>query len=353
MNKLKKQLLRFLPRFYTEKKTQKLEEIRFCAAAREAIAARKDMSKTEQSALYEKWYADYKRYNVTFSEYYTQYRFPSLSEEQKREYISVSTMQKIYRLCGKESVRKIFRCKPEFLRQFRPYIHREWMVIDEKTDLQALDAFLSKRDVILKPIAGTRGEGISKIVKGSMTADALLRSHSGQWIAEECIVSDARLAAFHPSSLNTIRFVTFSNGTVCKPVLAFFRTGSGGGIVDNYHGGGISAQIDIRTGIITSDGKGENGVPRKVHPDTGIPFAGTQIPMWQEITDCCTRAALSLPGIRFAGWDVAINADGQIEFVEGNHAPDMDIPQSLANHGLRSLLLGSMTELGIAIPHSI
>ena len=71
---------------------------------------------------------------------------------------------------------------------------------------------------------------------------------NGTPLVEEYVYQHPALAAFHPESLNTIRFMTFrdpSGNIVIK--MAHLRTGCGASCCDNYSAGGIFVPVDILT----------------------------------------------------------------------------------------------------------
>ena len=74
---------------------------------------------------------------------------------------------------------------------------------------------------------------------------------------------------------------------------------------------------------------------------------GFKIPNWDKAKEMCVSASLSLPNIRFAGWDVAIRNDGVLEIIEGNHAPDFDPMQSPLKIGVRKKVFRTLKEIGI------
>ena len=68
-------------------------------------------------------------------------------------------------------------------------------------------------------------------------------------------------------------------------------------------------------------------VPLDRHPDTGLAFAGFQLPHWAAATALAVRAHAALPAIAVVGWDVALTPDGPV-IVEGNFSPEMRLAQA-------------------------
>lgn len=274
-------------------------------------------------------YADFKKANwkhrVTYSEYMYGYEYWKLNEAERDEFISASEMRCIYRKFGNIDVRDVFHDKVEFLKKFQSFIHRCWALASELSQEQ-FKSMIMQYDCIAKPIGGTQGAGIFKIQAAEVKDwDALYsRCVKENMLIEECIQACDEMAAFHPSSLNTIRVVTFSGQNGCEIFGALFRMGAHGSVVDNTHAGGIYAPINVETGTIDTDAIDAQNHHYPTHPDTNQPIKGFKIPCWQKIIETCKTATQTIPNIHFAGWDLCVTKDGEVEIIEGNHAPDFD-----------------------------
>ena len=274
-------------------------------------------------------FKDYKkafwRHRVTYAEYMYSYEYWHLNEQERDEFISTSEMQAIYRKLGDRNVREVFHDKVRFLTAFEPFVHRWWTM----ANTLSVEEFKEKTmefDIIAKPVDGTRGDGIFKI-KGAEVNDwqqLLGKLVVGNYLLEQCITACEELSSFHPSSLNTIRVVTISNGDKCEIFGALFRMGAHGSIIDNTHAGGVYAPINVKTGVIDIPAIDAQNNHYECHPDTGKPIKGFHIPNWERIIATCKEATRAIPNIRFAGWDLCVNHNGEVEIIEGNHAPDFD-----------------------------
>ena len=274
-------------------------------------------------------YADFKKANwkhrVTYSEYMYSYEYWKLNEEQRDEFISASEMRCIYRKFGNREVRDVFHDKVQFLKKFHSFIHRHWALATEMTQEQ-FKSMILLHDCIVKPIGGTQGDGIFKIRASEVTNwdDLYSKCVEENMLLEECVQACDEIAAFHPSSLNTIRVVTFSSQDKCVVFGALFRMGAHGSVVDNTHAGGVYAPINVETGTIDIDAIDAQNHHYPNHPDTGKPIKGFKIPYWEQILEVCKSASQIIPDIHFAGWDLCVTKDGHVEIIEGNHAPDFD-----------------------------
>lgn len=274
-------------------------------------------------------FRDYKKafwkHRVTYSEYMYSYEYWRLNEMLRNEFISTSEMQVIYRKLGCRSVLEVFLEKVRFLEVFKPFIHR-WWALASSLSLDEIKEKALQFNMIAKPVNGTRGDGVFKIENEKISDwqqlyDQLINDN---YLLEECVTACDELAAFHPASLNTLRVVTISNGDRCEVFGALLRMGAHGSVIDNTHAGGVYAPINIETGTIEIEAIDSQNHHYANHPDTGKPIKGFKIPYWNQIVETCKKASQTIPNIHFAGWDLCVIRDGQIEIIEGNHAPDFD-----------------------------
>ena len=286
-------------------------------------------------------------YRISPSEYFYQYKFYNLAEVERKEFIMRSEMQKVYRRLVLPSVRPYFLYKALFLKTHSDLIKRRWLVANECANIEELIYLITSVDTIVKPIEGSLGTGVYKIRcedvgdNALKICDALMKDRV---LIEECIVATEEIQSFHPSSLNTIRVVTFSNESKAEILGAFIRFGRNGSVVDNAHAGGIFATIDVNTGYVISNGLDTNGNEYTSHPDSQKIIKGFIIPHWNEIKNTCLKATRIVPGLRFAGWDCVVLPNGEIDIVEGHHGPDVDVMQSPLKIGIRGLIESKLKE---------
>lgn len=286
-----------------------------------------------------------KKHWVSYSEYAFQYEFFKKTEEERAEFVSRLKMANYYRIHARNAIVLSFWIKHKFLTEYCNYIHRQWLYIPDAS-FEEFEQMVTSFDCIVKPCNGTIGRGIFKVYKNSDHKDDKQlydKCVENKMLIEECIESCEVLKALHPQSLNTIRVVTVSNQTNAEVFGSFIRMGVGNSVVDNAHAGGVFAQIDIKTGMIESDGIDVNGHHFIQHPDTKIYLKGFQIPQWNEIIATCLEAAKKTP-LTIVGWDVSINSKGQVEFVEGNSRPDFDVMQSPLQIGVKKKLFAKIKE---------
>lgn len=233
------------------------------------------------------------------------------------------THDDIYRLCAQFN-KKISRVdnKKRFNHNFKQYLGRRFWI---NTD-SSFEEFASFADglseVFVKPSDGMHGVGAHKLsLEGAdlrEVYDDLVKDT--ELVVEEVVSQHPDMAAFNPTSVNTVRLYTIcDDGGNVDYVNAYVRFGNGG-IVDNYSSGGFECGVDPKTGVINTNAICKTGEEFESHPITGIKFKGFQIPLWEDALARTREALLSIDGINFVGWDVAIAPDHSV-LIEGNCKP--------------------------------
>ena len=85
--------------------------------------------------------------------------------------------------------------------------------------------------------------------------------------------------------------------------------------------------------MIFTDGYDEKGLPYPAHPDSGMPYRGTQIPRWQELRHLSEKMAKAMPDMVYIGWDMALTPNGW-EPVEANRG-EFVAQQVTQGYGMR------------------
>lgn len=185
--------------------------------------------------------------------------------------------------------------------------------------------------VFMKPADLCQGQGCAKIQYTEIQEGCLLNDCFCEWnslealfykgplVMEELVRSHPALAAFHPQSLNTVRMVTMrtSDGNL-EVNRSLLRMGVGAATIDSWCAGGLAVRIKpdgmlVDAAVFEDLGK---GICYR-HPDTGIPFAGFEVPFYREAVALVLEAHRHCPQMFGVGWDVAITGDGPL-IVEGN-----------------------------------
>ena len=254
----------------------------------------------------------------TFYEEYDLYAFAGKSEAQRREYLTDAVRDRICRRVNSRHGSRVVASKWLTYRRLHSFYRRRVMLLDGPEALrEAVALGMEQGRLVLKPANQCGGRGVCLLRAASEEEwRRQLEDHMG-WQAEECLRQDERLAAWNPSSVNTVRINTFLVRGQVSLFTAFLRTGRAGSFVDNGAQGGLFASIDTLTGCIITDACDEQGAPHPAHPDSGVPFRGQTIPRWDELTALAERMARQMPDMVYIGWDFALTPEGW-EPVEAN-----------------------------------
>ena len=221
---------------------------------------------------------------------------------------------------------KDLKDKWTFYQMAKDFFKRDACRVDDEADIRDIEIFIKKHNrFIAKPRFASCGIGVHVIdlQKEPMTANSLLehyqRLEDGKWMFEQFIEQDPSMAAWHPSSVNTIRIPSIRTKNGYKIILPLFRTGKNGNIVDNCHNdGGLMSVPDAETGTIITDGYDVFTNVVEVHPNSGIKFKGWQVPRWDELVKTSSALHMSLPiEHKYVGFDFALTPNGWV-VVEGN-----------------------------------
>ncbi len=268
----------------------------------------------------------YARFGCSPDDYF-RYQFYKKSNLERDKFITYRRSQKIIKKYNNPQYISLFRDKREFNKLFADFLKREWVDLGTTTEDEFVSFVKKHGSVMMKPLSGGQGRGVYK-----MSADKLVAlnyQEYGQFIAEELLVQHPDMASLNPSSVNTVRVLTFKGNIITCAL----KIGGVGSDVDNFHlSNGICAHLDKDKGVI--DVCIDNAMNKYIdHPITGKRLLGFTVPYWNLIISTVTKAAQVVPEVAYVGWDVAVLKD-DVAIIEGNHDPGHDIVQMVAQKGL-------------------
>ncbi len=268
-------------------------------------------------------------FNVHNIEYYTNFKCWDLSDDQLRSFAVDEDSRRLSKLYNKKSI--VLHDKLRFDNTFKPYLGRKFWT-NKDTSFEEFQDFTKGLDKIFcKPLTLSMGVG-AKVIVIPDNEEELKKLYQGfmkdnELLAEEYIVQHDKMSAMYAGSVNTVRFTMLRENDICHRLWSFVRFGCNG-IVDNFHGGGMAAAVDINTGVIISDAMNSDGTYFSKHPVSGIQFKGFQIPHWDKVLAVTDQAMKSQDYVNYVGWDIAICAD-KVVIVEGNSTPQVGVYQSI------------------------
>jgi hypothetical protein len=228
-----------------------------------------------------------------------------------------------------------------FYNMAKPYFKRDVCKVDGEADFQEIENFCKKHNrFIAKPRFKANGIGVHIVdlenYKNGVAElfDHYKRLDDGKWLFEEIIIQDPAMAAWHESSVNTIRVPSIRTSNGCKVLLPLFRTGKNGNVVDNCHNdGGLMAVPDADTGVLITDGYDVFTNVVEKHPNSGLRYKGWRVPRWDELMRVSSELHESLPKYhQYVGFDFALTPEGWV-VIEGNWG---NFPhQVCVHHGIK------------------
>lgn len=260
---------------------------------------------------------------------YFRYEFFKKSNYERNKFITYRRSKRIIKTYNDPRYIQTLNDKTEFNRFFHAFIHRDWLDLRNASEQAFTDFVMQHGEVIMKPLCGGQGKGIFKLTASELENGLFELEHYKDYIAEEILHQHSRMAALNPTSVNTVRVLTFKG----EIIACALRTGGEKAIVDNLHSKGVCAHIDIEHGIVDALCVNMRLDKYLFHPVTREKLVGYELPNWELLKERVQEAAAMVPQVAYIGWDVCI-LDDDIALIEGNHDPGHDVVQMIAQTGL-------------------
>lgn len=158
-------------------------------------------------------------------------------------------------------------------------------------------------------------DGVDK--RSGLSTVEILGRFKGDFLVQPFLEEHDVLKKINPSSVSTMRIVTYLiKGKAYHAPLAL-RIGAVGSDVDNIHAGGMGVGLDD-DGFLNEVAFSEFGEKIFSHPGSGVTFKGIQIPGVREAVELVEKCHLLIPRLTFVSWDVTIGKDGKPIIIEIN-----------------------------------
>ena len=178
---------------------------------------------------------------------------------------------------------------------------------------------------IIKPtLESNSGKNVEKlIVKNGITnldnhtIEEVFSRYGRNFVIEEFAKQHPAMESLNPSSLNTIRVITFRKENEILLCKAICRIGKPGNVVDNFAAGGMGC-------VVKDDGYLSEYAYTKVYSErrnttyTDVVLKDFQIPGFENVKRFVKKAHLAMPQFPLLAWDIAIGEDEQPIFIEYN-----------------------------------
>lgn len=190
---------------------------------------------------------------------------------------------------------------------------------------QAIALCQNIEKALIKPtIATNSGRNVCMFsVKNGMTnidgltVDKLFDRYGINFLIDEFVKQHPDMARLNPSSLNTLRVVTFRNEDKVYVCHASCRIGKPGNVVDNFAQGGMECEID-ENGRLVEYAYTKVYSDRRTTTHTGVVLKGFQIPGFDKVKEFVTQAMYAIPQFNVLGFDIAIDENAEPVFIEYN-----------------------------------
>ncbi len=146
--------------------------------------------------------------------------------------------------------------------------------------------------------------------------DKVLIKFKQDFIVQEVLTQHANLKKLNPSSINSIRVMSFLNDKTVKVLSSFVRMGKKDSFADNVSKGGLCCGID--------EGGKLSKMAWNLHfdqfSDNGneIEFDSIKIPYYQEIVQKVRELHQMIPYFRIVSWDISVDSFNNIVLIELN-----------------------------------
>lgn len=212
------------------------------------------------------------------------------------------------------------------LKNMNGYYYYEGNPVSEN---EAINLCQNMDEVIIKPSMEMQGNGVKLLnVKNGktnvddMSIGELFKQYNHNFLIQERVRQHKDIAALNPTSVNTMRILTYRSGMEVLIVYSVIRIGRSGQVIDNQCAGGISTTInkDGKLGKAAFGGYCEDNV---FVTDTGIKLDGYQLPSYDKAIEFVKRLHMKLPYFNIIGWDVSIEESGEPILIEYNTNPGL------------------------------
>lgn len=212
------------------------------------------------------------------------------------------------------------------LKNMNGYYYYEGRPVSEE---EAIALCQNMEKVIIKPARKSEGQDVQFFnVKDGVTdlfgktIGQLFKEYKQDFLIQDWVRQHKDMAALNPTSVNTMRILSYRSGMEVLIIYSVVRIGKNGSVVDNQCAGGISTTIS-ETGHLGKVAFGGFSKDNITKTDTGITLEGYQLPSFDKAIAMVKRLHLKLPFFNIVGWDVAIQEDGEPVLIEFNTNPGL------------------------------
>lgn len=257
-------------------------------------------------------------YEVAFQDY-QDWDFFSLNRAERRTYMTHPKSNHLALKYNHPDFRNKLADKLQFNKEFAEYLGREWIDVRE-VDAAGVEVFVTRHGAVIAKVTDSLGGiGIAKHEASEITNYEPFRSdllQGRQFLLEQLIPQHEEMSRLCNTSVNTLRVISFFDGETVQVIASVLKIGNGGAI-DNFSHGGMYTMLDDHGKAHYAAFDGENRT-FTVHPVTGTPIVGFQVPLFDDVLSFVDTIARVVPEVPYVGWDIAITPTGPV-VIEGNY----------------------------------
>ncbi len=158
----------------------------------------------------------------------------------------------------------------------------------------------------------------------NLNVKELFQLYKKDFIVQEFLEQSEVIASLNPSSLNTLRVVTYLNLDGVHVLSSVLRIGELGSSTDNFSKGGLFCGI-LKDGQLKGKGYSPNGTIL-TKTSTGIVLKECKIPNYEKLQDMTKLMHFRVPYFKIISWDIAINKNNEPVLIEYNtHRQGIDL----------------------------
>jgi hypothetical protein len=281
------------------------------------------------------------KYNISILEYY-QFQFYNKTHQEKLTWAGTGYMYEYQKVMNPPSKRNILDDKRQFYKYYKEFfVHHVYSLQELVNSPENIDDLYQSNKLVFKVSDGKCGVSVKIVNASEIDKNDVVSfmKNNGYDMVETFIQQHDDLAKLSPSAVNTVRIFTQLNDKNEVEILGCRQRISIDCPVDNLAAGNVAASINETTGVI--DGAAIYSDITKpsieIHPSTGTPIVGFQVPFWKECLQLAKDAALKHPQNRSIGWDIVVTENGP-GLIEGNHDWCKLVWQLPVQKGLKHLI---------------
>lgn len=195
-------------------------------------------------------------------------------------------------------------------------------IMDEQMAIEVCNAI--QKPLIIKP---TIDSGSGRLVTTfivtnkvtsykNLTIPQLFKVYKKDFIVQEFVEQSQALKDLNPTSLNTLRLMTYLRPDGVYVLSSVLRIGQPGSQTDNYSIGGIIIGIN-NNGYLQNKGYTKKGDILYKTP-TNVAFKGFQIPNYVDVVNMVKAMHPIIPYFKFVSWDIGLDQSDAPIFIEFN-----------------------------------